>query len=165
MPRDQYTLTDPRGLHPSISPPVQQQPVPDIQSKTDSVPDLGEKSYRGSGRLKGRKALITGGDSDIGGAVSIAFVREGADVAILYLPSEEQDARHIISLTEEVGRTAVAYPGDLKVKEYCRSLVNASVEGLGGLDIVMSQAGKQVWVDRIVVMGETLNVNDGQPTP
>ena len=81
--------------------------------------------------------------------MAIAFAREGADVAISYLPSEEQDARHIVSRIEEVGRTAVAYPGDLKDKDYCRSLVNASVEGLGGLDIVVSNAGKQVWVDRI----------------
>lgn len=164
MPRDQYTLTDPRGLYPSISPPVQQQPEPGVQAKMDPVPDLGEQTYRGSGRLQGRKALITGGDSGIGGAVAIAFAREGADVAISYLPSEEEDARHIVSLIEEVGRTAVAYPGDLKDKEYCRSLVNASVEGLGGLDIVVSNAGKQVWVDRIEDLSDeqfedTMNTN------
>ena len=214
MPRDQYTLTDPRGLYPSISPPVQQQPEPGIQSKMDPVPDLGENTYRGSGRLKGRKALITGGDSGIGGAVAIAFAREGADVAISYLPSEEEDARHIVSLIEEVGHTAVAYPGDLKDKEYCRSLVNASVEGLKALaqqlgprgirvnavapgptwtalqvsqgyapdqlpqygkDSLFGRAGQPAELapayvflasaESSFVMGETLNVNGGQPTP
>lgn len=149
MSRDQYTFADPRSLYPSISPPVQQQPEPGIQAKMDPVPDLGEKTYRGNGRLAGRKALITGGDSGIGGAVAIAFAREGADVAISYLPEEEEDAAHIVSLIEEAGRTAIAHPGDLKDKEYCGSLVDAAVQGLGGLDIVVSNAGKQVWVERI----------------
>ena len=98
MATDQYSLTDPRTRYPSISPPIQQQPEPGIQANMDPVPDLGETSYRGSGRLTGRKALITGGDSGIGGAVAIAFAREGADVAISYLPEEEEDARHIIGL-------------------------------------------------------------------
>ena len=149
MAPDQYSFTDPRTRYPSISPPVQQQPEPGIQAKMDPMPDLGETSYRGSGRLEGRKALITGGDSGIGGAVAIAFAREGADVAISYLPAEEEDARHIVSLIEEAGRTAVAFPGDLKDKNYCRQLVDAAVDGLGGLDIVVSNAGKQVYIEKI----------------
>ncbi|TFD39925.1 SDR family oxidoreductase [Cryobacterium sp. TMT1-19] len=149
MATDQYSLTDPRTRYPSISPPIQQQPEPGIQANMDPVPDLGETSYRGSGRLTGRKALITGGDSGIGGAVAIAFAREGADVAISYLPEEEQDARHIVGLIKEAGRTAVAFPGDLKDKNYCRELVEAAVTGLGGLDIVVSNAGKQVFVEKL----------------
>lgn len=149
MSPDQYSFADPRTLYPSISPPVQQQPEPAVQAKMTPVPDLGENSYRGSGRLQGRKALITGGDSGIGGAVAIAFAREGADVAISYLPEEEQDARHIVALIEEAGRTAVAFPGDLKNKDYCHRLVDATVDGLGGLDIVVSNAGKQVFVEKI----------------
>ncbi len=143
MATDQYSLTDPRTRYPSISPPIQQQPEPGIQANMDPVPDLGETSYRGSGRLTGRKALITGGDSGIGGAVAIAFAREGADVAISYLPEEEEDARHIVGLIKEAGRTAVAFPGDLKDKNYCRELVEAAVTGLGGLDIVVSNAGNR----------------------
>ncbi len=149
MARDQYTLTDPRTLYPSISPKVQQQPEPGLQSLMEPVPDLGEDTYRGSGRLQDRRALITGGDSGIGGAVAIAFAREGADVAISYLPAEEDDARHIVELIETAGRTALAIPGDLRDRAYCRELVRRTVEGLGGLDIVVSNAGKQVWVDRI----------------
>lgn len=149
MSHDQYTFRDPRDLYPSISPPVQQQDEPGIQARMEPVPDLGEETYRGTGRLSGRKALITGGDSGIGGAVAIAFAREGADVAIAYLPEEEEDASHIVSLIEEAGQKAVTYPGDLKDKEYCRGLVAHAVEELGGLDIVVSNAGKQVWVERI----------------
>lgn len=149
MVADQYTFNDPRTRYPSISPPVQQQQEPGIQSKMDPVPDLGETTYRGSGRLTGRKALITGGDSGIGGAVAIAFAREGADVAISYLPEEESDARHIVEQIEDAGRKAIAYPGDLKDKAYCLALVDAAVEGLGGLDIVVSNAGKQVYIEKI----------------
>lgn len=149
MAKDQYSFVDPRTLYPSISPEVQQQSEPGIQGQMSPVPDLGEATYRGSGRLEGRKALITGGDSGIGGAVAIAFAREGADVAISYLPSEEEDAQHIVSLIEEAGRTAVAFPGDLKDREYCRELVQTAVERLGGLDIVVSNAGRQVWVEKI----------------
>lgn len=149
MVTDQYSFADPRSRYPSISPPVQQQEEPGTQSAMDPVPDLGESTYRGSGRLTGRRALITGGDSGIGGAVAIAFAREGADVAISYLPEEEDDAAHIIEQIEAAGRTAVACPGDLKDKAYCVALVDAAVEGLGGLDIVVSNAGKQVYVEKI----------------
>lgn len=146
---DQYQFTDPRTRYPSISPPVQQQPEPGIQSEMDPVPDLGETTYRGTGRLQGRKALITGGDSGIGGAVAIAYAREGADVAISYLPDEESDAQHIVELIKAAGQTAVAFPGDLKNSAYCRALVDAAIKGLGGLDIVVSNASKQVFVEKI----------------
>lgn len=109
----------------------------------DPKPDHGEASYRGSGRLAGRKALITGGDSGMGRAAAIAYAREGADVAIVYYPSEEPDAREVVQLIEQAGRKAVAIPGDLREREFCRRLVSEAVQKLGGLDIVVSNAGRQ----------------------
>jgi NAD(P)-dependent dehydrogenase (short-subunit alcohol dehydrogenase family) len=147
--RDQYTFDDPTSRYPSISPPEQSQGWPGIQSKMDPVPDIGETTYRGSGRLIGRKALITGGDSGIGAAVAIAFAREGADVAISYLPAEEEDARHIVELIEAAGRRALAFPGDLTDSQYCRDLVAATVDAFGGLDIVVNNAGRQVAIESI----------------
>ncbi|MEZ5090030.1 MAG: glucose 1-dehydrogenase [Micropruina sp.] len=111
--------------------------------------DHGEETYRGSGRLTGRRALITGGDSGIGAATAIAFAREGADVAISYLPEEEPDARLVITQIERAGRKALALPGDLTDPEYCRSLVERTVEELGGLDILVNNGGKQVTQDAI----------------
>jgi NAD(P)-dependent dehydrogenase (short-subunit alcohol dehydrogenase family) len=146
---DQYTFDNPVERYPSISPPAQQQPWPGAQGDMDPVPDLGEDSYRGTGRLEGRKALITGGDSGIGGAVAIAFAREGADVAISYFPSEQDDAQHIVDLVKAAGRTAIAIPGDITDREYCRSLVAEAVDGLGGLDILVNNAGMQVAVDKL----------------
>src|ERR1700709_2268332 len=105
---DQFVSTDPRTKYPKISPPEQSQPWPGLQNQMEPVPDLGEKTYRGSGRLQGRKALITGADSGIGAAVAIAFAREGADVALSYLPSEEADAEKIIALIEDAGQKVVA---------------------------------------------------------
>jgi NAD(P)-dependent dehydrogenase (short-subunit alcohol dehydrogenase family) len=106
-------------------------------------PDHGETSYRGSGRLAGRRALITGGDSGIGRAVAIAYAREGADVAINYFPSEEPDAREVIELIEEAGRKGVALPGDLRDEQFFVRLVRDAVERLGGLDILVLNAGRQ----------------------
>jgi NAD(P)-dependent dehydrogenase (short-subunit alcohol dehydrogenase family) len=106
-------------------------------------PDHGETTYRGSGRLAGRKALITGGDSGMGRAAAIAYAREGADVAINYLPSEEPDAREVIELINEAGRTGVPIPGDLRDRAFCQQLVAEAVQELGGLDIVVCNAGRQ----------------------
>jgi NAD(P)-dependent dehydrogenase (short-subunit alcohol dehydrogenase family) len=145
MSSDQYTFDDPRHRYPVISPEVQQQPEPGLQSAMTPVPDLGEETYRGTGRLTGRKALITGADSGIGAAVAIAFAREGADVTLSYLPEEEEDARHVVELVEAAGRTAVAVPGDLTSASFCRELVARAVEGMGGLDAIVNVAGKQVW--------------------
>ncbi|KQO64425.1 SDR family oxidoreductase [Curtobacterium sp. Leaf261] len=149
MPKDQYTFGDPRPRYPVISPPVQQQPEPGLESEMTPKPDLGADSYRGTERLAGRKALITGADSGIGAAVAIAFAREGADVALSYLPEEQSDADRIIALVEEAGRTAVPIPGDLTDAGYCRDLVAKAVEGLGGLDAVVNVAGKQVWQEHL----------------
>ena len=107
------------------------------------VPDHGEKSYKGSGRLMGRKALITGGDSGMGRAAAIAYAREGADVAINYLPAEEPDAREVIALIKAAGRKAVAIPGDITDEAFCKRLVEEAVRGLGGLDILVSNAALQ----------------------
>lgn len=141
---DQLTFQDPTSRYPVIEPPQQNQPEPGLDAKITPRADLGEKSYRGTGRLEGRKALITGGDSGIGGAVAIAFAREGADVAINYLPEEESDAQRIRESVEEAGRTAVLLPGDLTDAAFCATLVEQAVEGLSGLDVLVNNAGRQI---------------------
>ncbi|MFJ4296751.1 SDR family oxidoreductase [Curtobacterium sp. NPDC089689] len=144
-PSDQFAWADPRTRYPNVSPEPQTQAEPGLQAEMTPVPDLGESTYRGTGRLAGRKALVTGGDSGIGAAVAIAFAREGADVAIAYLPEEQSDADHVIEQIEAAGRTAVAVPGDLRDRSYASELVGRTVEGLGGLDALVSVAGKQRW--------------------
>ena len=126
-------------------PPFQEQtqPWPGLAGKMNPKPDHGETSYRGSGRLIGRKALITGGDSGIGRAAAIAYAREGADVAINYLPAEEADAREVIQLIKEAGRTGVPLPGDLREEAFCQRMVAEAIRQLGGLDIVVCNAGRQ----------------------
>ena len=113
-------------------------------------PDHGETSYKGAGRLAGRKALITGGDSGMGRAAAIAYAREGADVAINYLPEEEPDAREVIALIKAEGRIGLALPGDLRDEAFCQKLVADAVKGLGGLDILVSNAGRQQSHDSIL---------------
>ncbi|MBV8030786.1 MAG: SDR family oxidoreductase [Betaproteobacteria bacterium] len=130
--------------------PEQKQPWPGLQSKMNPRPDSGEKSYKGSGRLAGRKALITGGDSGIGRAAAIAYAREGADVAINYLPAEEPDAREVVEYIRAAGRHAVAIPGDIKSEEFCRKLVEQAVRELGGLDILVNNAARQVSQDSLL---------------
>ncbi|MDN2485223.1 SDR family oxidoreductase [Kosakonia sacchari] len=129
--------------------PKQRQPTPGVQSKMDPVPDCGENSYVGSGRLKDRKALVTGGDSGIGRAAAIAYAREGADVAINYLPAEEEDAQQVKAQIEAAGRKAVLIPGDLTDESFARSLPHKAKEQLGGLDILALVAGKQTAVEEI----------------
>ena len=136
-------LIDPTTRYPKPPFPHQEQPWPGLASQMTPRPDHGEDSYQGSGRLLGRKALITGGDSGMGRAAAIAYAREGADVAINYFPSEEPDAREVVALIEKAGRTAVAIPGDLRDEAFCVELVKRAVEGLGGLDIVVSNAARQ----------------------
>lgn len=149
MATDQYTFESPVERYPSIEPPAQTQPEPGIEQKLEPTPDLGEFTYRGTGRLTGRKALITGADSGIGAAVAIAFAREGADIALSYMPEEETDARRIASLVQDAGRIAVMIPGDIGNAEHCRSAVERAVSELNGLDILVNNAGKQLYCDNL----------------
>jgi hypothetical protein len=116
----------------------------------DPRPDHGEKSYKGSGRLNGRKALLTGGDSGIGRAAAIAFAREGADVAINYLPAEESDAREVLEIIRAEGRKGFALPGDIKDEGFCNQLVTSAAQQLGGLDILVNNAARQFSKDSIL---------------
>lgn len=127
----------------------QTQPEPGLDKRLEPLAEHGEATYAGSGRLKNRKALITGGDSGIGRATAIAFAREGADVAISYLPSEETDARHVIKEIEATGRKAVAVPGDISREGFCYDMVEEVASALGSIDILVNNAGKQVFVEKI----------------
>jgi NAD(P)-dependent dehydrogenase (short-subunit alcohol dehydrogenase family) len=122
--------------------PSQTQPMPGLTRKMDPVPDHGERSYKGSNRLQGKRAIITGGDSGIGRAVAIAFAREGADVVISYL-SEDEDAQATAQLVEEAGRKAVLVKGDIQFPEHCRSIVERAASDLGGIDILVNNAAHQ----------------------
>ncbi len=136
-------LQDPISKYPKPPFKGQSQPWPGLASKMEPRPDHGEKSYKGSGRLLGRKALITGGDSGMGRAAAIAYAREGADVAINYFPTEEPDAKEVITLIKEAGREAIALPGDLREEDFCKKLVADAVRDLGGLDILVCNAARQ----------------------
>ena len=140
---NQYEMQNPLTQYPQPRFEDQPQSAPGLASDMVPKPDHGELSYVGFGRLKNRRALITGGDSGIGRAVAIAFAREGADVAINYLEEEQSDATDTLALIEAAGRKAVALPGDLTEEAFCRSLVDGAVAGLGGLDILVNVAGKQ----------------------
>lgn len=138
------------SLHYPLPPFVEQpQQSPGLASEMKPLPDHGETSYIGSGKLAGKKALITGGDSGIGRAVAIAYAREGADVAIGYLPEEESDAAAVIALIQAEGRKAVAIPGDIRVESFCDTLVEKAVAELGGLDILVNNAGRQQYCESI----------------
>lgn len=143
---DNATLTAPYPQPPFADQP---QTPPGLASEMVPVPDHGESSYLGSARLTGKRALITGGDSGIGRAVAIAFAREGADVAINYLPEEEPDAREVIALIAAEGRKAVALPGDIRSEAFCQTLVEQAASQLGGLDIVVNNAGRQQYCESL----------------
>lgn len=145
MTFDQLTFDNPAERYADFDTEAQEQPLPGLDRDLTPSADHGEESYRGTGRLTGRKALITGADSGIGAAVAIAFAREGADVAMNYLPDEEPDAQRIAALIEDAGRTAVLIPGDITDRSFCSDLVERAVEGLGGLDTVVNNAGHQVY--------------------
>ena len=136
-------LENPLEKYPKPPFKEQKQPWPGLAGLMEPRPDHGEESYKGSGRLTGRKALITGGDSGMGRAAAIAYAREGADVAINYYPTEEPDAQEVIALIQSEGRKAVAIPGDLTDEAFCRQLVAEAVRELGGLDILVSNAAYQ----------------------
>ena len=145
MSPNQLTFDNPVARHSHIVPHASWQPVPGLDAELDPKADHGETTYRGTGRLIGRKALITGGDSGIGAAMAIAFAREGADVAINYLPEEQVDADAITAVIRAEGRAIVQIPGDIRDREFCRTLVADAVAGLGGLDILVNNAAHQVY--------------------
>jgi NAD(P)-dependent dehydrogenase (short-subunit alcohol dehydrogenase family) len=159
-----YILQDPTKQYPRPLFKRQSQRAPGLDQRLKPKADHGETTYLGSGRLPNRKALVTGGDSGIGRAAAIAFAREGADVAINYLPSEEADAKEVIALIEKAGRKAFALPGDLGNESFCRKLVKDAHKKLGGLDILACVAGKQHAVEKIADIStkqfeETYRVN------
>jgi NAD(P)-dependent dehydrogenase (short-subunit alcohol dehydrogenase family) len=137
-------IQDPTTKYPKPPYDTTQQPWPGLASRMQPPPDHGEKSYKGSGRLIGRKALITGGDSGMGRGAAIAYAREGADVALSYFPTEEPDAREVVQLVRAEGRKCITIPGDLREEAYCKKLVEQAISGLGGLDIIVSNAGRQI---------------------
>jgi NAD(P)-dependent dehydrogenase (short-subunit alcohol dehydrogenase family) len=139
---DQFTAQDPS--EPSAQPGPEQQEKWGLESRMQTPVDHGEQSYRGTGRLTGRRALITGGDSGIGRAVALAFAREGADVAISHLPEEQDDAEETLRLVREAGQTGLSFPGDVRDEDYCSSLVQQTVDQLGGLDVLVNNAAYQM---------------------
>ncbi len=143
---DQLTFQNPATRFPDITPPQQDQPEPGLDQDLIPQTDRGEHSYRGTGRLEGRRALITGADSGIGAAIAIAFAREGADVALSYLPAEEEDAQEIRGFIEDAGRRAFLFPGDLSDGDFCDTLVADAAQALGGLDALVNNAGRQIAV-------------------
>lgn len=168
--------TDPSAESPLVDPttkyevkiPVQSQPVPGLASEMVPPADHGEASYVGHGRLRGRRALITGGDSGIGRAVAIAYAREGADVAIGFLPEEQSDADEVAQLVRDAGRVCIQLPGDVSDEEVARSLVRDAVAGLGGLDVLVLNAARQRKVEKLEDLtseqwAETMNVNVNAP--
>lgn len=142
-------LVNPVSEFPRPPYPDQKQQWPGLASQMNPRPDHGEKSYKGSGRLQGRKALITGGDSGIGRAAAIAFGREGADVALNYLEAEEPDAAEVAELIRADGRKAVRLPGDIKDETFCARLVDSAANELGGLDILVNNAARQIAREKI----------------
>jgi NAD(P)-dependent dehydrogenase (short-subunit alcohol dehydrogenase family) len=147
MSKDQYAKADPVGQHPEPDYPEQQLEHPGLEGEMDPEPDYGEETYRGSGRLEGRKAVITGGDSGIGRAVALAFAREGADVLIAYLPEEEADARETIRVVEDAGRKAVGVPGDIRDEDHCAAIVERAVAEFGRIDVLVNNAAFQMSLD------------------
>ena len=142
MPTDLITVQDPRSQYPGPPSSIELQPAPATQAAMSEKPDCGELSYKGSGRLAGRKALLTGADSGIGRAAGIAFAREGADVAICYLPAEQKDAEEVAKFIRDDGRKAVLLPGDVSHEGFCQRLVADALEQLGGIDILVNNAGR-----------------------
>lgn len=146
---DQYKMQDPVKQYPVMEIPKQSQPEPGLDAKLIPQADHGEKTYRGSEKLRGRKALITGADSGIGRAVAIAYAREGADVMLNYLSVEEEDAAETARICEEAGVKVATCPGDISQEDFCERLINSTVDELGGIDILVNNAGKQVFVEDI----------------
>jgi NAD(P)-dependent dehydrogenase (short-subunit alcohol dehydrogenase family) len=151
MTEDQHTQQDPRQQYPQPEYPEQDQrdQHPGLEEEMQPEPDYGYETYRGLGRLEGKKTVITGGDSGIGRAVALAFAREGADVLISYLPEEEPDAEETARVVEEAGRTVVRVPGDISEEAECRRVIERAVEEFGQIDILVNNAAHQMTVDGV----------------
>lgn len=149
MKRDQHEQQNPREQHPQSGYPGQEQEHPGLESEMRPEPDYGEDTYQGSGKLAGRAAVITGGDSGIGRAVALAFAREGADVLISYLEAEEADAKETVRVIEEAGRKAVTVPGDITDEALCVEIVEKAVEEFGEIDVLVNNAAYQMVRDGI----------------
>ncbi len=147
--KNQYTMQDPTKQYPKPEFDTDMQPEPGLANRMNPKPDHGEESYKGAGKLEGRKALVTGADSGIGRAAAIAFAREGADIMMSYLPEEEEDAREVKELIEAAGRKVVSMPGDIGDEAFCKELIEKTVSELDGLDILANIAGKQIAKDDI----------------
>jgi len=141
---DQTTPQDPTDQYEQPDNTDEQQPHPGLTKTMQDQPDHGEDTYRGSDRLTGKRAVITGGDSGIGRAVALAFAREGADVLISYLESEEDDAKETVRLIEDAGRKAVRCPGDIREEAVCQQIIDTAVQELGGIDILVNNAAYQM---------------------
>ena len=148
--KDQYTMQNPTTQYPtSDTIEKQSQPEPGLDERLKPKADHGEETYKGLGRLHGRKALITGGDSGIGRAVAIAFAREGADVAINYLPEEEVDAEEVLLEIRSAEQKGIGIPCDITSEENCKNMVETAARELGGIDILVNNAGKQIYIENI----------------
>ncbi len=149
QPQNQYAMQNPLTQYPQPKFDEQPQSAPGLAADMDPQPDHGETSYRGFGRLAGRRALITGADSGIGRAVAIAFAREGADIVLSYLETEQADMDQVVRLVQAEGRKAIAIPGDIGTESVCRVLIERTVAELGGIDILINNAAKQTAVTAI----------------
>jgi len=149
---DQTSVQDPKTQYPEPEQPAEQLAHPGLEQDMQQQPDYGVETYKGHGRLEGRKAIITGGDSGIGRAVAVAFAREGADVVLSYLEEEQADADQTAQVVKDAGRKAVTVAGDIQDEAHCRRLVESAVSELGGLDILVSNAAYQMAGDGIATV-------------
>ena len=158
MTEDQHTQQDPTTKYPQPEYPEQTQmdQHPGLESEMQPAPDYGESTYRGSGRLEGKRAVITGGDSGIGRAVALAFAREGADVLISYLESEEPDAAETARVVEESGKRCVKAPGDISEEATCQAVIQKAADEFGGIDILVNNAAHQMTVSGVMDVSSEL---------
>ncbi len=149
MPDNQHVMRDPISQYPTMNIPEQRQEEPGLDEKLQPQADHGELTYEGSGRLTGRKALITGADSGIGRAVAIAYAREGADLVLTYLPAEQPDVDKLLEVLKPLGNKVVTIPGDIGDENFCNEVVTTAANELGGLDILVNNAARQLYVENI----------------
>src|SRR5690242_21019457 len=155
---NQSEVKDPKELQPKPPYPKQQQEPAGLESEMEPRPDYGEESYRGSGKLQGKAAVITGGDSGIGRAVALAFAREGADVLISYL-DEHSDAEETVRIVEKEGRRCISVPGDIGDEAHCREIVQRALDEFGQLDILINNAAYQMTIESIQEVTEEMLVH------